>query len=218
VTSTNTSTFTPTKTPIPPTATYTSTNIAGPSAPILRSPTANLLTNVNVQTFTWSNVAMGQSYEIVFADDSAFANIVHSKKVNALFYTPALPFGDGQYYWHVRAYNASNQFGKWSSYRLFTIDMTGPSAPTLNSPINDASSNRTPTFKWLNTPDAVLYEFQYDNDSDLSSPIYTVTVRGTFRKPPAMKPGIYYWHVRAKDASGNWGDWSTPFTITITNP
>lgn len=160
---------------------------------------------------------MGQSYEIVFASDSAFANIVHSKKVNVLLYTPASPFGDGQYYWRVRAYNASNQFGKWSSYRSFTIDTTGPSIPVLSSPANN-SSTRTPTFTWLSVSTAVSYEFQYDNNSDFSSPTYTATTRSTYRKPPVMSIGTYYWRVRAKDEVGNWSGWSVPFTVTITNP
>jgi hypothetical protein len=75
---------------------------------------------------------------------------------------------------------------------------------------------RTPTFRWFKVPTAVLYEFQYDNDEGFSDPIpYTIAVRGTFRRPPAMGNGTYYWRVHAKDAAGNWSAWSLPFEVTI---
>ncbi|MBC7879398.1 MAG: DNRLRE domain-containing protein [Anaerolineales bacterium] len=215
-TPTHTATRTPTNTSVP-TVTYTPANTINLSAPILRSPQSNWVTTNTVPTFSWSGVTGGKSYEIIFARDSAFTNIVDTKKFNQLLYTPTSPFGDGQYYWRVRAYNASNQFGKWSSSRSFTIDNTGPSAPVLNSPANNAST-RYPTFKWNSVLTAVSYQLQYDNDSDFSSPSYTIITRSTFRKPPAMKVGTYYWHVRAKDAAGNWSAWSIPFTITITGP
>jgi hypothetical protein len=142
---------------------------------------------------------------------------------SGLSYAASTPFVDGNYFWHVRAYNLSNQPGSWSSTRTFTIDTTGPLPPTLNSPADGSSTKRTPAFKWLKVTDAAAYEFQYDDDLDeddsgFINPIYAVTIRGIFRRLPAMRPGTYYWHVRAKDAVGNWGDWSAPFTITILAP
>jgi predicted outer membrane repeat protein len=188
-----------------------------PKAPVLRSPRNNIVTNNRMPTLWWTSVKGGVTYEVEVATDNSFAIIMDTDVVSGLSRTVAVPLGDDEYFWRVRASNASNQPGAWSSIRTFTIDTTGPIAPTLISPTDNASSNRTPSFKWLSVPTAVLYELQYDNDSDFSSP-YDVTTRGTFRKPPAMKPGTYYWRVRAKDASGNWGNWSAPFIITITNP
>jgi hypothetical protein len=185
------------------------------SAPTLQFPRTNFVTNINTLTFRWMSVKGGASYEIVFATDGTFTNITDSEIVNESPYTGVISSGDGRYYWRVRAYNDNNQPGPWSSSRTLTIDTTGPSVPVLNLPVNNTSSKRTPTFKWLSVPSAVSYEFQYDDNSGFASPNYTVTVRGNFRRPPAMKIGTYYWHVRAKDAVGNWSDWSDPFTITI---
>ena len=169
-------------------------------------------------TFWWTNVMGGQAYEIVFAKDSAFTTNVDSDTTNGSPYTVASAFGDGKYFWHVRAYNADNQPGAWSSIRTFTIDTTGPTAPVLTFPANNGSVRRTPTFKWGRSSTAVLYEFQYDNDSNFASPIYTISRRTTYGRPPAMGIGTYYWRVRAKDAVGNWSGWSAPFKITITGP
>jgi len=186
-----------------------------PRKVVLRSPGSNILTTNNLPTFWWTNVKGGQTYKIEFATDNGFTSVVGSEIVNGSPYTVVAPFSDGKYYWRVRANNVSNQPGAWSSARTFTIDTTGPAAPTLSSPADNASTRRTLSFKWLRVPTAVTYEFQYDNNADFSSPTYSVTVRGTFRRPPAMKNGTYYWRVRAKDAAGNWSAWSVPSTINI---
>lgn len=231
LTSTNTPTRTPTFTPtrtLTPTFTFTNTptrtltptatltNVANISAPVLRSPQPNLITANNLPSFSWSSVTGGKSYEIVFARNNAFVNVVLSRKINELTYGSINPFVDGQYYWRVRAYNASNQSGNWSSIRSFTIDTLGPSAPVLSSPANNEST-RAPTFKWGSVPSAVAYQLQYDNDSNFSSPIYDVITYSNFRKPPAMQAGTYYWRARAQDSVGNWGAWSAPFTVTVIN-
>jgi len=187
-------------------------------APNLRSPRANTITNNTLPTFWWTTVRGGAAYEIDFASDSAFTNLVNSEIVNGSPYTITSPLSDGKYFWRVRAHDIINQPGTWSSARTFTIDTTGPTVPVLSAPANNASTRRTPAFKWLSVPTAVAYEFQYDNNADFSSPTYSVTARSTFRRPPAMKIGTYYWHVRAKDASGNWGGWSVTSIVNITNP
>ncbi len=186
-------------------------------APTLRSPRTGMVTNDVTPTFWWTKVKGGGSYMIQFATDALFTSGVNSQTVSETSYTVITPFVGGGYFWRVRAYNASNQPGEWSSTRSFSIDTSGPSAPVLSLPANSAST-RSPTFRWGTVSGAVLYEFQYDNDSNLLSPTYTVTTRSTFRRPPAMGLGVYYWHVRAKDAAGNWGAWSAPFTINITSP
>ncbi len=183
-------------------------------APLLRSPRSGNITNDTTPTFWWTNVKDAQFYEIVFATDSSFTNIIHSNDNGLSPYAPPA-LTDGTFYWRVRAYNAVNHPGIWSSSRTFTIDTTGPSAPTLSFPTNGVFTSRTPTFKWSPASTATAYEFQYDNDSGFANPNYTVAVRGTSRKPPSMPIGTYFWRVRAKDAAGNWGDWSTPFTINI---
>jgi hypothetical protein len=189
-----------------------------PSLPAsgLRSPRNNTITNDTTPTLWWASMKGGVTYEVEVATDNAFINIVDIHIAIGLSHTVASSLIDGHYFWRVRAYNVSNQPGAWSSVRSFTIDTSGPLAPVLSSPTYNTSSNRTPTFKWARVSGAVLYEFQYDNDLDFSSPTYTVAVRSTFRRPTPMGVGTYYWHVRAKDALGNWSTWSAPFTVIIT--
>lgn len=199
------------------TATY---NIDKPNlpAPILIFPRTNLTTNSNIPSFSWSQIAGITSYEISFATNSNFSSTVDSQIVSGNSYTTLTPLADGKYFWHVRAITPSAQTGRWSVTRVFTVDTTPPSAPVLISPANTSILRRTPTFKWKKSNTAVTYEFQYDDNSIFSSPNYTALRNNLSLTPPVMQNGIYYWHVRAKDAYGNWSTWSSPFTITIINP
>lgn len=186
-------------------------------APSLRSPRTKVTTNDTTPAFWWTSVKGAQNYEIQFATDNTFTTNGSSEIVNNLTYTALTPFVDDEYYWRVRAYNIVNQAGMWSSPRIFTVDTIGPSAPALSSPANNATI-RKPTFRWSTVATATEYQLQYDDNADFSSPAYTFTTRSTFRKPPVLVSGTYYWHVRAKDALGNWGAWSISFTIIITSP
>ncbi len=127
---------------------------------------------------------------------------------------------NGVYYWRVRAKNINSVAGAFSGSRSFTIDTTGPVAPVLSTPANAASIIGTPAFTWLASTSAVKYQFEYDNDSDFSSPTFTSAELTTLNHtPPAMAINtLFSWHVRAKDAAGNWGAWSTARTITILPP
>ena len=96
------------------------------------------------------------------------------------------------------------------------MDTTPPAAPSLTTPVNAASVIGTPKFTWTAPATASKYQFEYDNDANFSTPTYTsAELTVTNLTPPTMALGTYSWHVRAKDAAGNWGAWSAPSTINI---
>lgn len=194
-------------------------------APVLRSPRTNTITNTTTPTFWWSQIPNITSYEIEFATDSMFQNDVDIQTVSGTSYTALTSFTEGKHFWRVRAVTANAQTGKWSAARIFSIDITPPSAPVLISPVDPSTVRRTPTFKWKKAVTATAYEFQYSDTSatdisgEFTSPNkYTVTRSSLSLTPPVMSVGTYYWHVRAKDAYGNWGAWSSYSTVNITGP
>jgi hypothetical protein len=94
-----------------------------------------------------------------------------------------------------------------------------PDAPLLNLPADNANPVGTPLFSWAASAGANAYQFQYDNDADFSSPTYTSAVLSkTSFTPPAMALGTFHWHVKARNASGGWSDWSVGRTVNIQPP
>lgn len=180
------------------------------SAPRLRSPRNYITTNDSTPTLWWSNVNGAQSYEIQLSTNSDFSSGVISEISNSISHTLITSLTDGTYFWRVRVYNT----GKWSTSRTIIIDTTAPAIPILISPNDNSTLSSSYTFRWASSATAVLYEFQYDNNADFSSPM-TITIRATSRRLPNLPDGDYSWRVRAKDATGNWSDWSPHRTFEI---
>ena len=104
------------------------------------------------------------------------------------------------------------------------------SAPTLVSPINNASLTATqPTLVLTNsartgTLAAVSYLFQVATDSAFSSVSASGTIsegssQTSYTVSPALSNGAYYWRARGSDGSltSSWSSTGT-FTVTVTTP
>ncbi len=184
-------------------------------APTIRGYGGYFVTNDPTPTFSWSVIKDAQFYEVVIAADENFTQVTESQIVNNLSYSSNISLPDATYYWHVRAYNANAQPGKFSKTQSFTVDTTPPPAPSLLMPLDWATVNKKPTFQWVKVSSAINYQIEIDNNSDFSSPEYTLWRRETSIRVSGMKAGIYYWRVSAKDSAGNWSEWSAPFVLNI---
>jgi len=196
-----------------------------PGIPVQKSPANGQLINDPTPEFRWNTVTGAVGYEFQLSATGTFSSSVLTGNVTS--YTPPVSLDQqGKYFWHVRALNAKNEPGTWSPVWNFSLDTVPPEAPVLTAPAEDALLPvGTPVFSWKAPFGASAYQFEYDNDADFSSPVYTspdgsisglAVITLTSVKPPAMAPAVpYYWHVRARDAAGNWGDWSTARRITI---
>jgi hypothetical protein len=200
-----------------------------PTAPVAVSPATGTLTQNTTPTFTWNPVSTGVTYHIQIDNQSTFVSpeVEHTDTGGATTFTPVSPITpDGLYYWRVRAFNAAGEPGAWSTARSITIDTTPPIAPILSLPADNVAGMRAiPIFYWAVTSTANAYQYQIDDNADYSSPVYSTpdgsAVPGTPITVTSAKPtGLavltpYFWHVRARDAAGNWGPWSGSRTITI---
>jgi len=107
----------------------------------------------------------------------------------------------------------------------FFMDSTAPAAPALVTPVDKFKPKQPVPFSWnaVTDPSGVTYTFQISQDvafntlvlekKDLTATIYTMTVAEKLKSAGSKTP--YYWRVRATDAAGNVGDWSTSNTFTI---
>jgi subtilisin family serine protease len=195
-----------------------------PAVPVQTAPAANFLTNNNAPTFTWNAAAGGGTYEIQIDNNSNFASPEASASsiVPPLSHTPS-SLADGAWYWRVRALNANPvaEPGAWSAARMLTVDTTPPQAPNMSLPADNATVVGTPTFTWAASAGATQYEFQLDEDGqDFSSPVAASPSQAamSFKPNPFSSLGNFDWRVRARDAAGNWGAWSTVRSVLINPP
>lgn len=98
--------------------------------------------------------------------------------------------------------------------------MTGLSAPTLTSPTNNAIVNGAIlTNSWQPVTGAVKYEYQSYNDSAATQVRWTQDVVGATSKTAAnVADGtVFWWRVKAIDATGTQSNWSDLWKVTIDN-
>jgi hypothetical protein len=193
-----------------------------PAAPKLLTPKSSSTINNTAPVLTWAAAAYADTYELQVSTVSNFATI-HREYIGITGLTKTVDpsLVEGKYYWRVWARNVNGVYGKWSSVSSFTIDTTAPLPPALTAPINYAPGlYATPPFSWGSSLTANAYQMEVDNNSDFSSPEYTSPVlTGKSIKPAwTMEPGTWMWHVRARDAAGNWGAWSGYWSVVILPP
>ena len=182
---------------------------APPGQPTLYLPTDGALTNDNTPTFEWIVGTSADNHRLLVDNDSDFTspeeNVLLGVADNIYTLENSLP--DDNYSWKLIAINALGE--NQSPVRTFVIDTIPPEAPGWGSPPDETTTeDNTPTFGWENVPDAENYDLFIDGiQVTISVSTYTLTVE--------LLDDNYSWKVRARDAAGNVGEWSSTWTLII---
>jgi Ca2+-binding RTX toxin-like protein len=190
--------------------------IAPPGVPTLTTPANGSETSDTTPKFDWGNVAGAASYQIQVTDGSFAAPDIDTT-VTASTYTPASALGVDTWRWRVRAQDAYETWGNWSS--IWSFDVIGPpGVPTLLSPADGSETwDSTPAFDWGNVAGAASYQIQVTDGSFVSPDIDTTVAASTYTPEEALglTDGVWRWRVRARDAHGTWGTWSDIWSVTV---
>ncbi|MCA6363625.1 MAG: hypothetical protein IM638_11360 [Bacteroidetes bacterium] len=187
---------------------------------VVTNPIANASLQSGTVTFTWNPLTQADLYRIELRNASTQA-ILDNLTVSTSAWTKT-GLTDGSYQFRIRAENSTTSEVTPYSTRSFTIDQTGPAAPTLTAPSN-STTIFLPTqvsFNWTSAADS-------ETDSLFISTDSTFATQTTFGfSTPAPLPftwsgaqntgsGYYYWRVRSYDAAGNAGTYSTRFRFRV---
>jgi predicted phage tail protein len=169
-------------------------------------------------TFLWQSLSLATHYRIQVSDEG-FNNstlIDLEDTTSNDFYTTTL--SEGTYFWRVRAENNGSE-SDYTTHSV-TIDLTPPTAPTLDTYYNSdtISVNNLPIdLAWYaDITDAFQDSIYIYNDVNLSNLALKSAVIDTYDFSETTL-GDYYWRVRSVDEVGNVGNYSNTGNFYITN-
>ena len=166
-------------------------------------------------TLKWKAVSGAAKYE-VYRARSKDGDYIKYATVTGTSYTNTRYIENGNtYYYKVRALDANGTAGAWSSIVSVTYKQTLP-APTVTGG-NDSQGR--PTLTWNAVTGAAKYEV-YRARSRSGDYIKYSTVTGTsYTNTSYIEDGnTYYYKVRALDANGTAGAWSSIVAVTYRKP
>jgi hypothetical protein len=116
----------------------------------------------------------------------------------------------------VTAVTISAEHGGFARAASLTINpIPAPTAPSLISPVNDATPAQPVTLDWSDVASAASYEVQIDNSSTISSPfVANPTVTTSQLSIGNLPAQSLWWRVRARNSAGTFGPFSSTRRFT----
>ena len=166
-------------------------------------------------TLTWKAVTGAAKYE-VYRARSKDGDYIKYSTVTGTSYTNTSYIENGNtYYYKVRALDANGTAGAWSSVVSVTYKQTLP-APTVTGG-NDAQGR--PTLTWKAVTGAAKYEVYRARSKDGDYIKYSTVTGTSYTNTSYIENGnTYYYKVRALDANGTAGAWSSIVSVTYRKP
>ena len=162
-------------------------------------------------TLKWNAVTGAAKYE-VYRARSMNGDYIKYSTVTGTSYTNTSYIENGNtYYYKVRALDANGTAGAWSSVVSVTYKQTLP-APTVTGG-NDTQGR--PTLKWKAVSGAAKYEVYRARSKDGDYIKYSTVTGTSYTNISYIENGnTYYYKVRALDADGTAGAWSSIVSVT----
>ena len=166
-------------------------------------------------TLKWDKVAGAAKYEVYRARSRSGEYIKYST-VTGTSYTNTSYIEDGNtYYYKVRALKSDGTAGAWSSIVSVTCRLK-LSAPSVTG---GKDSQGRPTLKWNAVTGAAKYEVYRARSKDGDYIKYSTVAGTSYTNTSYIENGnTYYYKVRALDADGTAGAWSSIVSVTYRKP
>ena len=166
-------------------------------------------------TLTWNAVSGAAKYE-VYRAHSKDGDYIKYSTVTGTSYTNTSYIENGNtYYYKVRALKSDGTAGAWSS--IVSVTYRAASTGTLSAPTvtggNDSQGR--PTLKWNAVTGAAKYEVYRARSKDGDYIKYSTVTGTSYTNTSYIENGnTYYYKVRALDANGTAGAWSSIVSVT----
>jgi len=170
-------------------------------------------------TLICTKVLGAESYMFQISDQADFAIVLYTSPESELnkflpIVSPGLS-ATTTYYWRVSV----KKGGNWSSYgaEVATFSLSLPVAGEVAPVDASETSDMAPLLNWNDIDGASGYELQVANASGgLASSTAVATTASEYPLPAiSTRSEMRYWRVRAKNAEGAWGAWSSAWSFSI---
>ena len=179
---------------------YVGSTLLGPVTPVFD----------NRPTFRWTEPAGAAAYQVYLKDPNG--SVMNLSGLTSGSYAPGEDLQQGKYSWWVRPFTDDGRAGLWSERGETYIG----GRPTVLAPMG-TETDASPAFTWTSVEGAGSYEV-FLNRTDVAAHILrTSDIRTATFEPPILDAGDYVLWVRAKDASGDYGLWSTRRAFSVTS-
>ncbi len=187
-----------------------------PVVPVLIAPDNGMVTNdtlPHLMTFVWSKVAkkllsketvknknrgslVRYNLEMINGSDTT----VYDSLTDTTLTLNML--SEGNYKWHVQAFDEAGYYSLYSGFYTFVIDTTAPGSFDLISPVDSTAMDTMPAFVWHSSLDGLSGIEKYElwaDDSLTADSIHDTTCSSVI----IQTEGIHSWYIIAEDSAGN---------------
>ena len=162
-------------------------------------------------TLKWNAVTGAAKYEVYRSYSENGTYTKYSTTTGTSYTNTGYIENGNTYYYKVRALKSDGTAGAWSSVVSVTYKQTLP-APTVTGG-NDAQGR--PTLKWNAVTGAAKYEVYRARSKDGDYIKYSTVTGTSYTNTSYIEDGnTYYYKVRALDANGTAGAWSSVVSVT----
>ena len=162
-------------------------------------------------TLKWNAVSGAAKYEVYRARSKDGTYTKYSTTTGTSYTNTGYIENGNTYYYKVRALDANGTAGAWSSIVSVTYKQTLP-APAVTGG-NDAQGR--PTLTWKVVTGAAKYEVYRARSKDGDYIKYSTVTGTSYTNTSYIESGsTYYYKVRALDANGTAGAWSSVVSVT----
>ena len=162
-------------------------------------------------TLKWNAVSGAAKYEVYRSYSENGTYTKYSTTTGTSYTNTGYIENGNTYYYKVRALDANGTAGAWSSIVSVTYKQTLP-APAVTGG-NDAQGR--PTLTWKVVTGAAKYEVYRARSKDGDYIKYSTVTGTSYTNTSYIESGsTYYYKVRALDANGTAGAWSSVVSVT----
>jgi hypothetical protein len=182
---------------------------ARPLPPQQMGPAAGERVYQETVAFAWAAAPEARGYLLQISPTADFGNgKTLERRLDAVL-RQTEKLAPGEYHWRIASLDEQGKPHGWSPVRSARVQPL-PIAPKVDT----RTDNGQAAFAWTPVAGAASYEVEIARKNDFATPENRLRIEES-KAAAALKPGKYYWRIRALEADAQAGAWSRTATLVM---